>query len=459
MKSLILALALLLATPSAHAGVQLRSKGKASTFLFEQDPKALASQVLLVFRTVSMLDPKGKEGLARVAFRSLLRGTKTKTTEEFFGSVERMGASVNVDISHSRVIISLDAVSDNLAPALSLLAEAVLEPSLKDSEIEAIKQEELASLNQELSNNRKLLKRIFRQAIFKGTALAYPSEGTIAGVQAITPDDVRAFLKEQVKSGGAIFAVSTNLSESNMRGLIEAAFANMPDGKTPAFPEVQAPALKGRTIFVMDRKGSATTEVAIGHAGIKADRADREVLETGLHSFGEDMSSRLFKELREKKGWTYGAYGGFDLFERPRSYGGGFMIWAFPQAEHTEALVPRAIEIYEEYVAKGLTPKELDFSKKAQTNSYPFKFATSRSRLQARLYELLEGAPSRSVAEYRRIVNGVNTAKLLASIKKVHDPKNVAIVLVGDPTRTGAVVGKIKDVTVVNITDPMKALQ
>jgi len=134
------------------------------------------------------------------------------------------------------------------------------------------------------------------------------------------------------------------------------------------------------------------------------------------------------------------------------------MIWAFPQAEHTVALVPRALEIYEEYVKDGLTAKELDFSKKAQTNSYPFKFASSRARLQARLYELLEGAPARSVPEYRKIVNGVTRASLLAAIKKVHDPKNVAIVMVGDPARTGAVIGKLKEVTVVRITDPMAAL-
>jgi zinc protease len=458
MKSLILSLLLLSLPASSLAGVSLNSKGKNPNYLFEEDSKALASSVQLVFRTGSMMDPKGKEGLARVAFRSLLRGTKEKNSKEFFSAVERMGASMDVDIGHSRVIMSLNTVSENLAPALSLLAEAVTEASLKDSDINAVKEEELAQLNQELSNNRKLLKRVFRQALFRGTTLAYPSEGTIESVKAITADDVRSFLKAQVKSGSAIFAVSANLSEKDVRGLIEAAFTNLPDGQPPALPEVKAATPVGRTVYVVDRKGSATTEVGIGHLGIKAARPDREVLEVGLHSFGEDMSSRLFKELREKKGWTYGAYGGFDLFERPRAYGGGFMIWAFPQAEHTEPLVIRALEIYEEYAKGGLTPKELKFSQQALSNSYPFKFATSRSRLQSKLYELLEGAPSRSVPEYRKIVNGITPASLKASIRKAHDPENLVIVLVGDPSRTAAVVGKLKNVTLVKIEDPMKAL-
>lgn len=457
MKFLILSLLLVFSLP-AHAGVSLSAKGANPNYLFEEDSKALASSVQLVFRTGSMMDPKGKEGLAKVAFRSLLRGTKEKTPKEFFAAVERMGASMDVDIGHSRVIMSLNTVSENLAPALSLLAEAVVEPSLKDSDIEAVKEEELAQLNQELSNNRKLLKRVFRQAIFRGTPLAFPSEGTIESVKAIQPEDVRAFLKSQVKSGGAIFAVSANLSEANVKGLIEAAFANLPDGQAPGLPEVTASAPKGRTVYVVERKGSATTEVGIGHLGIKAARPDREVLEVGLHSFGEDMSSRLFKELREKKGWTYGAYGGFDLFERPRRYGGGFMIWAFPQAEHTEPLVLRALELYEEYVKGGLKPAELKFSQQALSNSYPFKFATSRSRLQSRLYELLEGAPARSVAQYRKIVNGITPASLKAAIKKAHDPENLVLVLVGDPARTATVVGKLKNVTLVKVDDPMKAL-
>lgn len=458
MKFLKLSLLFLSFPLSAFAGVSLHSDGKKPNYLFEEDSKALASQVQLVFRTGAMMDPKGKEGLAKLAFRSLLRGTKEKNTKEFFAAVERMGASLDVDIGHSRVIMSLNTVSENLAPALSLLAEAVLEPSLKDADIEAVREEELAQLNQELSNNRRLMKRVVRQALFRDTPLAFPAEGTIESMKAIKPEEVRAFLKEQLKAGSAIFAVSANLSEANVKGLIEAAFANLPDGGSPALPQVSATPPKGRTIYIVDRKGSATTEIAIAHLGIKADRPDREVLETGLHSFGEDMSSRLFKELREKKGWTYGAYGGFDLFERPRAYGGGFMIYAFPQAEHTAELLPRAVELYDEYAKGGLTLSELKFSQQSLANSYPFKFATSRSRLQSRLYELLEGAPARSVSEYRKIVNGITTASLLKAVKKAHDAANIAIVMVGDPSRTAVAVGKLKNVTVVKVEDPMKAL-
>ncbi len=457
MKSLILAL--LLASVPAQAALKLSDKPAAQNFLFEKDPKALASSVQLVFRTGSLADPKGKEGLAMLSFRSLLGGSKARSKEEFLGTLERLGASLDVDIGAGRTILSLNVVSDNLEKAVELLAEATLTPGLRDADINNGKQELLASLHQQLSNNRAILKRVYRQALFRGTALAFPPEGTTGGVASITPDDVRAFLAQQIKSGRAVVAVSTNIPEAKVRGWIEKAFAAMPEGPAPSLniPEVSAP--EGRTIYVVDRQGSATTEITLGHLGILANNKDREVLETGLYAFGEDMTSRLFQELREKRGWTYGAAGGWDIFERPRRYPGGFMVWAFPQAEHTEELVLKALALYEDYAKRGLTAKELNFARQALTNSYPFQFATSRARLTVRLYELLEGAPHRSVPQYRAILNRITTGSLAAAVKRVHDPANLVIVLVGDPARTAGLLTKIPKVKkVVRVTDPMAAM-
>lgn len=454
-----LLLSLLLLSPSAHAALQLHTGGKAPNYLFEHDPLALASSVQLVFRTGSMADPKGKEGLADLSFHSLLRGTKEHDKDAFFATLERLGASLDVDVGAGRTIISLNTVSENFDAALGLMAEAVLQPSVKEDEIKALKEETAAGLQQELTNNRRILKRVFRQALFHDTTLAFPPEGTLKAVEGLSADDVRGFLAAQVKSGDAIVAVSSNRSEADVKAAVEKAFATLPDGGNSDLPMPHPAKLEGRTLYIVDRPGSTTTEIAIGHFGITAAYKDRDTLETGLYSFGEDMSSMLFQELREKKGWTYGAAGGFDLFERPRRYVGGFMVWAFPQAEHTEELVLRALEVYQDYAKNGLDEKHLSFAKKSLGNSYPFKFATSRARLTGRLYELLEGAPHHDVAEYRKIVNGISRKSLLAAIKKVHDPENVAIVLVGDPARTAPLIKSIPRLKkTVHVADPMGTL-
>jgi zinc protease len=451
--------ALLLLLPlSAPAALKLNGSGKHKNFLYEQDPKALASSVDLVFRTGSLSDPKGKEGLTALAFQSLLRGTKSLEKKELFATLERLGASITVDTASNRTILTLNSISENMEDAIDLLARAVLTPALKDEEINNLKMETLTGLHQELSNNRAILKRVFQQALYQGTDLAFPPQGTIDGITAISPQDVRNFLAEQIRAGNVVVAVDSNHKKKTVEGWIEKAFGQFPEGKAPKLAEPKLKEPEGRTLYLVDRAGSSTTEVAIGQLGINAGNPDREALETGLFILGSDSSSRLFQILRGQHGWTYGAYASFQMLEIPRRYGGSFLIYTFPQAEHTEEATLKALEIYGDYVKGGVTAKELAFAKKSLANSYPFKFATSRSRLTARLYQYLDGAPLLSVGQYRKKMAGLSREQILQAVQKVHDPKNLVIVAVGDPARTEPLkksIPNLKEVKVV--TDPMKA--
>lgn len=450
-----IAILLLLPLSQAQAKLQLNQEN----FLYEKDPKALASTLQVTFKTGSLSDPKGKEGLARIAFLSLLRGTQSKTRVEFFNALERLGANISVDTASSRTIIGLDSISDNLEESTSLLAEAVLNPGLRKEDFKNLIEEELAKLNEEKANNRALLRRTIRQALFANTPLAFPPEGTIESIQNITLEDVKQFLKQTIKSKNIIFAASANLTQASVKALLENSF-DIPEGSAPVSPKVKIQTPKGRNLFLVDRKGSSTTEMAIAQSGINASNPDREALETGMFIFGSDFTSRLPTVLRKENGWTYGAYASFQMVEPPRSYGGTFMIYAFPQSQYTEKATLKAIEMYEDYTKNGITNKELRFAQQSLINSYPFSLATSRTRLTRRLYNKLDGAPLRTVAEYKKIVGGLNTKNLSKVIKKVHTPNNLVIVLIGDPEQTAALAKSIPNLkSVRKIDDPMKAFK
>ncbi|MGZ3710975.1 MAG: M16 family metallopeptidase, partial [Bdellovibrionota bacterium] len=336
---------------NAQAAVELRSSGAKTNFIYEQDSKDLATTVELVFRTGSMNDPKGKEGITELAFESLFRGTKDKDRKEFNAALEHLGASISADTGANRSIVTLTVVSENLVPALSLLADAIITPALKDDEIHLVAEEKLGQLQQELASNRSVMKRIFRQAIYQGTPLAFPSNGTIDGVKNVQSEDVRNLLTQHLKSENIIFAVASNRAEKEVRGAITRLFANMPEGQAPAAPKFELTRKPGITMYVAERKGSSTTELAIGGLGIKADRPDRLELETGEFVFGEgSMAARLFKILRGQNGWTYGAYSGYSMLDLPRKFGGAYMMYAFPQAQFTEKLTLKALELYADYV-------------------------------------------------------------------------------------------------------------
>jgi zinc protease len=459
MKNLFLALALFTGL-NAEAAIEFRTSGPKTNFVYEQDSKDLASTVQLVFRSGSMYDPKGKEGITELAFETLFRGTKDKDRKEFNAALEHLGANISVDTGPTRTIVTLTTVSENLKDALALLAEAVLTPGLKNEEVHLVADEKLAQLQQELSSNRSVMKRVFRQALFQGTPLAFPANGTIDGVKAIHGDDVRDFLSQHLKSENIIFGVASNRPEKEVKRAIAELFAALPEGNSPAAPKLEFVTKPGRTLYVAERKGSSTTELAIGEMGIKADRPDRLNLETGEFVFGDGaMGARLFKILRAQNGWTYGAYSGFGMLEQPRKFGGAYMVYAFPQAQFTEKLTLRALELYGEYVKSGVTTEELAFAKKAMTNSYAFKFATSRSRLSSRLYQLLDNAPNLSVSEYRSQMNLITPAMILKSLQQAHNLANLAIVTVGDPEQIEALKKSIPNLkAVVKVSDPMKPL-
>lgn len=412
---------------------RLIQEGQNQNFIYERDQKSLVTSVDFVIRAGNLSDPKGKEGLAALSFASLLRGTKDKDRKTFDAEIEKLGASIGVDTASSRTIISLDTIEENYEKSVQLLAEAVLEPRLDEKELAALKVEVLAALQQEKANNRALLKRAIRKVIFAGSALEIPPSGNLSSIQKITAEDIRAFLKSQTVRKNIVIAVNSNLEEQKIREPLERFFRPLSQGAKTSSASWKRNPIVGQRLVLIERPGSSTTEMAVGHFGIEANRPDREALELGLFLFGGDMSSRLFQELRAKKGWTYGVYSSFQFVEIPRRHGSAFVIYAFPHAEHTQKALTKTLQLYRDYAKNGVTAKELAFAKSTMKNSYAFQFASSRAKLTGRLYEFLDGAPLLPVESYRKLIDGMSVSQLRKSIQAIHDPNNLWIVLVGDP--------------------------
>ncbi len=422
----------LLLPPAASAALHLSSQGANANFLYEKDPKALASTINFIVKAGSNADPKGKEGLMRLGFQSLLRGTKTKSREQLINSIELLGAGIDSNTGYTQTGISLNTISENLEQGIAILAETILEPALRSEEIEPLRTELLDRLEQERSNNRMLLRRAFRLALYHGTNLAYPPEGTSAGLKATSIGDIKSTLAAQIKAGNIIIAVVSNQPEAKVRAWLEKYFAKLPEGSAPALPKFKRNPIVGRTLYIVQRKGSSTMEMNIGGYGMPANHPKRDELETGMYVFGSTFNSRLSKVLRKENGWTYGAYAYFRTSDIGKGNEGLFSIYSFPQTEFALKAAPKAVEMYEEYVNKGITKEELLFAQNSMANSYPFSFATAKSRMDARLALRMDGTPLLSAPAYQKKIRSLTTEKILAAVKQEHHPKNFIAVVVGD---------------------------
>ena len=412
-------------------------ENRKGNLILEKDPKALVSNFHIVIKTGSVHDPKGKVGLTALSFEALLRGTKNKSKSEFFAELEQLGATVSMDVSYSRTIISLDAISKNLKPAIKLLSEAVLQPGLKKKEIAKLLEEHKAKLMQSRSNIRSLLSHSVRKFLYEGTPLENHYNGSIPSVNKIRLTDIKKRLRNSLNSNNIIFAVNTNLEKNNIKKWIKKYFAVLPNGTVPS--PINLSNFKKRKgihfLILPAPKSSKTVNVILTpiQVGPKADFKDWHILSLGTFAFSRGMSSILFNELREKTGWTYTAYGDYRRFDLPRYYGSNFLILTSPATIYAKKAIPRALELYEQYVKNGLTKKQFGLASDAIKDSYAFKFAQAEQRLANRIYSTLDGAKIDPISLFHKKIDSLEPKDLKNLLQKTENTKDTLIAVTGDP--------------------------
>lgn len=448
--------------PIAQASLKLDELTRSNpngNFLFESDPRALVSSIQLVFYTGSAHDPKGKEGIAALAFDSILRGTKGKSRDKFSSDLERLGATIEANTRFDRTEIVLYTISENLERAILLLSEAVLEPALRPKEIEQLQSEHLAKLDQSRSRTTGLLFRAFRKEIYKGTPLAHSPDGTINSVKSIKLQDLRPFLDRHINSQNLLVAVNTNIAEDKVKTWVEKYFTSLRDGKPAPKINVTSSQPKGRHLFILDRPNTTTISTIIGHFSYPSDYDNSVEADVGNFILGGGgMVSRLFDELRNKKGWTYGASSGHYL-DAPRRYGSVFTLYTFPATEHFTKAIPKAVEVYEQFTKEGVTVDEFNLAKTSLTNSYAFSFAKASSRMANKIAEFIDGTKFLSVRDYRNRLENLSQAELNKIISESFHSQNIFIAVAGNQKE----LRKLKDMipgiqSVTILADPVESL-
>lgn len=457
MKKIIVILVLFFAsTPYSQAALRLKSDGKNPNFIYEYDPKALATSISFIVRSGNTSDPKGKEGLIHFSLESLLRGTKQKSRADLMKAVERLGGNLDANAGYTYSTISLNVISENLPQAIRLLAETILQPALRAEEIEPLRQELLAKLNVERSNNRMQLRRAYRLALYSGTNLAFPPDGTIDGIKNSSIDDIRATLHTHLQANNILVAVTSNQEKSKVKNWLEDAFRDLPEDLIPPRPTHTLKKITGRTLYLVPKNGSSTVELQMGHYGIPANSPIWDNAEAGLFVFGSNFNSRLIRILRKENGWTYGAASAFSATTMGAGNESVFLIYSFPQKEHAAKAAAKTVELYEQYVKDGITKEELAFAQNSMANSYPFQFANAKARLDAKLSHELDGTHNLPVSVYQKKIRSLTPKKIESILAKVHDPKNMVIVAVGDEAQLKEIAKAIPGLKEVKtILDPM----
>jgi zinc protease len=398
------------------------------TILLHQRKNVPIVSAQLVFRSGSGLNPTDKPGLAAFAIDMLDEGTATRSSVQFAGEMDQIGAAFDIVSRRDFSLMSLTSMSSKFAAGLDLIADAILHPTFPQEEIERVRKSRLASLVQLKEDPDEVANRVAALAINgSNDSFGYPSLGTEASVTALKQDELKSFWSEHLKPNNAGLIVSGDIGRDSLKALLEKAFA---DWKSPSPPQpIKTVALQSSArVIVVDKPGAQQTQLRLVLPGAPRSTPEYESMEAMNGIFGGNFSSRINLNLREDKGYTYGAFSGFS-FLRGR---GWFMAYAPVRSDVT---APALREIFREIgriTEMPVTAAELGLAKKALLAQLPSNLETNSGTvgLLAELYEY--DLPVEYYSGFSSRVFAVTGMAVQEAAKKYLLPKMAIVVAVGD---------------------------
>jgi len=383
----------------------------------------------LVAECGALADPAGGEGLAELTGRLLTEGAGDRSAYEMNRWLDRIGAGFEVSVGYDAFAVSLHLVADVLGEALDFLSEAVRRPSFAVEEVERVRDERLDEIERELDRAEVVADHTLIGAVYGDHRYGVPSAGTRRSVESVRPDGVRSFHEESVGPAGSVLLVCGDVGEAELRDALEARFGSWESGsRRPEVPPAPDRAREAGRVLLVDRPGSAQAELRVGAVGASHGAPDHYPLLVANAVLGGLFNSRINMNLREEKGWTYGARTRFE-FRRGR---GPFVAAA---AVETPAAAAALEEILAEL--RGLrdrppTGTELELARNALSLSLPRKFETAGQVTRRASALVIYDLPDDHWERYRERVEAVDRAGVEEAVRRRLDPDEMVLVAVGD---------------------------
>jgi zinc protease len=301
------------APPSAAAG-------KADVPIVLQKTVLPQTNFKLLFAVGSAHDPAGKEGLAALSAAMVAEaGSREMRIDEIQRALFPMAGSFTAQVDKEMTTFTGSIHRDNWKAFLDVVLPQLLEPGLREDDFQRLKDAQLNALKEDLrsNNEEELGKERLQTNLFAGTPYGHPAVGTVAGIGAITLDDVRKFISSAYSRASLTLGAAGDLPEE-MLARLEQEAAKLPAGNRADEPRVAARAPSGLEVEIIEKETRATA-VSFGHPiEVTRSHPDFAALSVARAWLGEHRSSvsHLYKRIREVRGMNYGDYAYIEAFPR-----------------------------------------------------------------------------------------------------------------------------------------------
>lgn len=399
-------------------------------------PALPLASFLLVVPAGSGTDPAALPGLASLTGDMLDEGSGSRSAIDIHDAFARIGAHLEIEVAADATLVGLTVLTSHLEAGLGLFADCVVRPSLREADVERLRQLRLNRLRQLRDLAPAMADRAFMQRLYDRHPYGHLAIGTEAALEAIRVADVRAFHAGAYLADRATLIAVGDVEPASLEPVVEQAFGrwiSSADTSTVAFDAAMAapPTPGGRELAVVDRTRAAQSELRVGHVAAARGTPDYVPLLLLNMALGGQFVSRVNLKLREEKGYTYGARTSFD-FRRGR---GPFLLQTSVQTDVTAMAIA---DVYAELEGvcgpRPVTRDELEMAKAALTRGYARNFETSEQLARALAQIALHELPDDYYDRFPERVHEVDEAALARAAATHLHPDRMLTLIVGDRT-------------------------
>ena len=428
LRPILTGLLLIAAGPALAINVErVKTPGGLEAWLVQDNSNPIVT-MRFAFRGGAALDPKGKVGLANLVASTMDEGAGNMDSQSFQKTLEDKAIRIQFDAGLDNFGGRLQTLVRNQDEAFDLLRLALNAPRFDTEPVERIRSQILVSLKQDEETPHKVAGKAMREALFSGHPYGRSADGTADSITAITADDLRSFVAQRLTRDTLVIGIVGDITPAKLAELLDATFGTLPaQGTDWRLPNIRANT-DGRTIVI--NKDVPQSAILFADQGLLRDDPDFYAAYVMNHVLGGGgFTSRLYREVREKRGLAYSISSGLNPRRASATIVGG--------AGTANARVHETLDVvkaeWHRMAENGVTNDELNDAKTYLTGAYPLQFTGStriaRMLVGIQLAELgIDYVKSRNA-----FINAVTHDDIARVAKKLLDANRLVTVVVGRP--------------------------
>ncbi|HEX2190706.1 MAG TPA: pitrilysin family protein [Longimicrobiaceae bacterium] len=375
-------------------------------------------------------EPAAKAGLAVLTGSLLAEGTRQLTGPELAARMEQLGAQFQTGGGSNTGFVTVTALKSAFPEAMRLAAATVVEPGLRPADFERIRSQAVAGFLQGRATVEGLAGETFARAVYApGAPYGRPAGGTEATLKGLTRADVAAWHRERYAPGSTTLLLVGDLDAAEARRLAEDAFG----GWRKTAPRAPSPTsalrpVTGTRVILVDRPGSVQSAIRVGQGAIGAEDPDFFRMTALNHVLGGGFNARINQNLRERHGWTYGAFSNFAALQGV----GTVAISSSVRTNATDSALVESVQEFRRLARETVPASEMSGALGNLVGSFPASVQTVQGLAQRMQTAIVYGLPLDYYATYRERLAAVTPEEAAELARRLLAPDALTIVVAGD---------------------------